>query len=451
MTVHQNTIEALLPRPGARRHVASPVRYFASALFRVARAVLMPLTWALASSVAVAAAPSERAAARASAPAVTEVAPEQAAASPEATAASAQTVPPPTPDARVAEPEEMARRARPLTLFGEAITPGERRRLSWSPPDTFEGLSAPTPVLVSHGSEPGPVLCLTGAVHGDEINGIEIIRRVFSDLDPEALAGSVIGIPIVNQVGFRRGSRYLPDRRDLNRYFPGTRDGSSASRIAHSLFYEVIVHCDLLVDLHTGSFHRTNLPQLRADLAMPQVKDLAAAFGGMVVVHSVGTEGTLRREASHRGIPTVTLEAGEAQRVQVDVVRDGAARIGTLMHNLGMTRRLFRWPQREPTYLNSRWFRAEQGGLFISRVDLGEHVESGEELGVVVDPITGGEAPLVSPWTGRVLGMALNQVVRPGYALFHFGIGDGSERAVEDADAAAPGGAGREVMEAEMD
>src|SRR5690606_30515697 len=174
--------------------------------------------------------------------------------------------------------------------------------------ETFTGNSAPSAVLVAHGTEPGPTLCLTAAIHGDELNGIETVRRVLHDLEPERLAGTVVGVPIVNLQGFHRNSRYLPDRRDLNRYFPGNPTGSAASRIAHSLFSQVIRHCSALVDLHTGSFHRTNLPQVRGDLNDEAVVKLTAGFGSTVILHSSGGEGTLRRAAVDAGIPAVTLE-----------------------------------------------------------------------------------------------------------------------------------------------
>src|SRR5690606_26080463 len=202
-----------------------------------------------------------------------------------------------------------------ITVLGKAIAPATSTRLSWTPQDTFESIAAPTPVLVLNGPTPGPSLCITGAVHGDEINGIEIIRQVFFELNPQELSGVLLGVPIVNQMGFRLTSRYLPDRRDLNRYFPGDPRGSSAARIAHSFFHEVMVNCDALVDMHTGSFHRTNIPQLRADMSNDKVAQLVHGFGGMIVLHSEGAKGSLRRAAVDAGIPAVTLEAGEPLRI----------------------------------------------------------------------------------------------------------------------------------------
>lgn len=310
----------------------------------------------------------------------------------------------------------------PIVLLGTTVPVATSARLSWSPDQSFEGIAAPTPVLVVNGTRPGPTVCLTAAVHGDELNGIEIVRSVLYDLSPDKLAGTVIGVPIVNLQGFRRSSRYLPDRRDLNRYFPGNATGSSASRIAHSFFRDVISHCDALVDLHTGSFHRTNLPQLRADLTNPQVALLTEKFGATVVLHSSGARGTLRRAATDAGIPAVTLEAGEPARVQNDAVSHGKRGIMTLLNEMNMVRRATFWGSREPVYYRSTWIRADQGGVLISKVDLGQRVKRGEVLGTVTDPITNVQDSLVASASGRVLGMALNQFVMPGFAAYRLGI-----------------------------
>jgi hypothetical protein len=245
------------------------------------------------------------------------------------------------------EPTEEGDRA-PFVLLGEQVDPGTSVRLSWSPDQSFEGIAVPTAVLVVNGVDAGPTLCLTAAIHGDELNGIEIVRRVLYGLDPDQLSGTVIGVPIVNLQGFRRGSRYLPDRRDLNRFFPGTDYGSSASRIAYSFFNEVIRKCDALVDVHTGAFARTNLPQLRADMKDAEVAKLTQGFGATSVLHSAGAIGTLRRAATDRGIPAVTIETGEPTRLQETKIAHGTRGIETLLNHLGMHKRVSIWGEPEP-------------------------------------------------------------------------------------------------------
>lgn len=318
----------------------------------------------------------------------------------------------------------------PLVLLDAEVPPGTSTRLAWTPKMSFMGITAPTAVLVINGVREGPTLCLTGAVHGDELNGIEIIRHVVYNIDPQELSGAVIGVPIVNLQGFRRASRYLPDRRDLNRYFPGNPDGSSASRIAHSFFEEVITHCDMLVDIHTGSFHRTNLPQVRADLAHPDVAEMARGMGAIVVVQSEGHPGSLRRAAVESGVTAITLEAGQPHQLQKSAVNHGIKSLDNLMDSLGMLKRRSFWEiKAEPIYYSSSWVRATQGGILFSDVELGDRVKEGDLLGTVTDPITNARSDIIAPADGRVIGMALNQVMYPGFAAYHIGL----QATVEDA------------------
>lgn len=314
--------------------------------------------------------------------------------------------------------------AEALWLLGEKVEPGTSARLNWSATELFEGVPVSTPVLVVNGRKAGPVLCLTAAIHGDELNGIEMVRRVMHDMIPEKLSGAIIGVPIVNVQGFRRGSRYLPDRRDLNRYFPGNPRGSAASRIAHSFFTRVVMHCDALIDLHTGSQERYNLPQIRADLRDPDVVTLTQGLGGMVVLHSTPARGTLRAAATAAGIPTVTLEAGGPSALEAGVVRQGVTGIETLISTLSMQRRRSIWGDPEPVYYRSTWVRADSGGILFSDVSLGSSVRKGDLLGTITDPVSNARAELRAPYSGRVLGMARNQVVMPGNAAFHLGIVD---------------------------
>ena len=312
--------------------------------------------------------------------------------------------------------------AEPLLLLGAETAPGSSQRLAWSATELFEGVPVSTPVLVVNGSLPGPTLCLTAAVHGDELNGIEMVRRVLHDIDPQKLSGAVIGVPIVNVQGFRRGSRYLPDRRDLNRYFPGNPTGSAAARIAHALFTNIIAHCDALIDLHTGSFERANLPQIRADLRNPDVVTLTLGFGSMVVLHSEPTVGTLRHAATMADIPAVTVEAGGPSQLELTEVKHGVKGIETLLTTLGMVKKMRLWGDPEPVYYRSSWVRADNGGILLADVSLGSTVREGDLLGTITDPMSNARSELRSPFSGRIIGMARNQVVMPGFAAFHVGI-----------------------------
>jgi len=312
--------------------------------------------------------------------------------------------------------------AESLHILDVDVMPGESRRLSWSATELFEGVPVSTPVLVVNGALPGPTLCLTAAVHGDELNGIEMVRRVMHDIAAEKMSGAIIGVPIVNVQGFQRGSRYLPDRRDLNRFFPGNRSGSAAARIAHSFFTNIIAHCDALIDLHTGSFERANLPQLRADLRDPDVVTLTQGFGSMVILHSTPGVGTLRYAATMAGIPCVTLEVGGPLQLELNEVKHGVKGIRTLINTLGMVKKVRLWGDPEPVYYRSSWVRANNGGILLSDVILGSTVRKGDLLGTITDPMSNARSELLSPYSGRIIGMARNQVVMPGFAAFHVGI-----------------------------
>lgn len=310
-----------------------------------------------------------------------------------------------------------------------SLNAGTFSQLNWRAGETLYGASIPTPILVARGEAEGPTLCVTAAVHGDELNGIESVRELMYSINTAKLKGTLVGVPIVNIQGFQRQSRYLSDRRDLNRYFPGNPRGSVAARMAHSFFHGVIKHCDKLVDLHTGSFHRTNLPQLRADLQNPDVLELTNGFGATTILHSSGGLGTLRRAASDAGIPAVTLEAGEPLRLQEDAVKHTVKALFTLMDTLEMYNKRSIWGNPEPTYYSSTWVRADQGGILLSQVKLGRQVKKGSVLGTVTDPINNEQIEIIAPYTGRVIGMAVNQFVMPGFATFHLA----AETEIEDA------------------
>ena len=321
-----------------------------------------------------------------------------------------------------------------LVILGAEVPASTSTRLAWSPQVTISGLALPTPVLVINGKNPGPTLCLTSAIHGDELNGIEVVRRVMYDIDPESFNGTLIGVPIVNLQGFQRGSRYLSDRRDLNRYFPGEPNGSLASRIANSLFTEIIIHCNYLIDIHTGSFQRTNLAQIRADMSNPKVAEFVEGFDKIAIVHHAGNQGMLRTAANNNGIIAVTMELGESLRIQEKQIAAGTHSVNSLLDKLEMYPRMFIWGEPEPAYYESLWLRVESGGILFSEMDLGDSVSEGDVLGIVTDPITNHRSELVSPIEGNIIGMAINQVVIPGFAAYHIGIESTQEKMASTED-----------------
>jgi len=309
--------------------------------------------------------------------------------------------------------------AKPLTLLKTSVPPATATRIAWRPGVAFKGIANQAPVLVVHGKYQGPTLCITAAVHGDELNGIELVRRVIHKVKPESLHGTLIGVPIVNIQGFLNNSRYLGDRRDLNRSFPGKARGSLAARIAHSFFNQVILNCSALIDVHTGSFYRDNLPQLRAQLDEPGVVKLTEGFGSTVVIHSAGARGTLRRAAVDYHIPAVTLELGGPMILDEAAVEHGVEGVLNLLDALQMLPKRSLWGTPKPVYSRSTWIRAETGGIFFSRIKLGDTIKTDQILGSVTNPITNDQQFIRSTIDGLVIGLAHNQVVYPGFATVH--------------------------------
>ncbi len=321
-----------------------------------------------------------------------------------------------------------------LNLLGQEVPPSESAILSWRLESGLDSASSPVSVLALNGKEPGPTLCLTAAVHGDELNGIEIVRRIVHETEAEDLKGAIVAVPIVNLEGFKRATRYLPDRRDLNRYFPGRASGSYASRIAHSFFENVVRKCDYLIDIHTGSLDRTNLPQLRADLNNPEVADLAEKMGSIVVLQSRGGLGTLRRAATDAGIPAVTIETGAPNNLQKEAVEKGVISVKSALRSLGFIASK-RWERsKEPVYFRSRWIRAQTGGILFSRVELGDKVKPDTVLGLISNPVTNEITRIKSTMEGRVIGMSLNRIMHPGFAAYHIGLKSSAIEAAQPDD-----------------
>jgi hypothetical protein len=333
----------------------------------------------------------------------------------------------PAPADRGAEPALPALRHEthagpPGTFLGREIPRGTKQRFGLVSRGDFTTATQDILVLVTRGKQAGPTLCVTAAVHGDEINGVEIARAVFERSNAATLRGMLVALPIVNSHGFRRGDRFLADRRDLNRFFPGSPRGSNAQRLAHEVFSRVIIHCDALVDLHTGSLDRSNLPQIRADLSNPRVAALAERFDVGIVLEGAGPEGALRRSAVEAGVPAILYEAGQPSRFERDEIARGIEGVENVLEHLGMLEREPPTPNPQRIYRRTRWLRAETGGIFLTDRALGDVVQRGDVLGSVTDPLTDARAEIVAPMAGRILGMALPQVVLPGFATFHLGL-----------------------------
>ncbi len=312
-------------------------------------------------------------------------------------------------------------RNRPLTVGDVTVQPGHRANVSLPIAKLYTATSLHMPVKALCGRRPGPVLFLSAAIHGDELNGVEIIRRLLRHRALRSLRGSLLAVPIVNVHGFIEQSRYLPDRRDLNRSFPGSPRGSIAARLAHTFMTEIVLRSDLGIDLHTGAIDRANLPQARADLSDERLERMAMSFGAPVAVNASLRDGSLRACAAERDIPVMVYEAGEALRFDELSVRAGVRGVLNVMRALDMLPPLKKPVSRKLTVIarSTRWVRAPSSGVVVSSAALGSRVREGDRLAVICDPLGDFEEAVLAPFEGIVIGSGRKPLAHEGDALFH--------------------------------
>ena len=301
-----------------------------------------------------------------------------------------------------------------FTIAGEHIPLGRFKDVRIIISETYTGEKVGVPLRVIRAKKPGPTVFITAAIHGDEINGTGIIHDFFFGDAVNLKCGTLILAPVVNVFGFESHERYLPDRRDLNRSFPGSKNGSLASRIAHKLMTELVDKCDYGIDLHTAAFQRTNFPNIRADLTNVDARRLAEAFGCIMIVDGKGPVGSFRREATKRGCPTIILEAGEPWKVEPSVLSIGTQGIRNVLINLGMIEGTLLKPPFQAKVRKTQWIRATVGGILKFHVSPGDFVEDGQVI-VTNYSIMGVEQnTLASPNHGIILGMTTMPAVKPG-------------------------------------
>ncbi len=306
-----------------------------------------------------------------------------------------------------------------LEIGGKTIAPGKRQHIELPFGRLPTGSQQALPVTVSNGRFAGERLWLSGAVHGDELNGVEIIRRVLEALDPRHLRGSVLALPIVNVFGFVNQTRYLPDRRDLNRSFPGSKRGSLTGRLAHLFTEEVILKSTVGLDLHTAARDRLNLPQTRGDFHNPVVENMAQAFGAPIMLHSGLIPGSVRHAAAKRGVPVLVYEGGEALRFNDDAIAIGVHGVLRVMDHLGMTDHAERAATPGHRLNDTTWLRAPRGGILHLKVSLSQRVFPHQPVAQVQDAYGAVGATLRARRGGIVIGLATNPVVHQGDAVAH--------------------------------
>lgn len=312
-----------------------------------------------------------------------------------------------------------------FTLGGTIIPRGERCHVSLSVARLYDFTEMKMPVEVIRGKKDGAVLFICAAIHGDEINGVEIIRRLLNHPALDNIKGTLIAVPIVNVFGFNERSRYLPDRRDLNRCFPGSEHGSMGSQLANMFMKEIVAKSTHGIDLHTGAFHRHNLMQIRADLNNEETARLAKAFGAPVIINSSLRDGSLREAAAEQKLPMLLYEAGEALRFSETAITLGVHGILRVMAHIGMvSKESIIQPKRKAFIAQStRWVRAPHGGIFLAQKKLGNLVRKGDALGHISSPFGDHFTAVESDCTGVIIGMSYLPLANEGDALFHIATG----------------------------
>ena len=312
----------------------------------------------------------------------------------------------------------MSRRA-PFQIGELVVRPGSRREIGLPITRLVTGADVTLPVAVVHGRTDGPTVWIDAAIHGDEVGGVEIVRRVLASLSPKTLRGTLIAVPIVNVYGFMNNDRYLPDRRDLNRSFPGSARGSLASRIAALMVREVVAKCEVGIDLHTGSDHRTNLPHIRADLDDDRTRELATAFGSSLMVHASLRDGSLRQAARDEGAVVLVFEGGEAWRFDESAVVAGVNGVLRTLAALDMVDADVPAGATPRESRRTGWVRASRTGIVHLSCELGDEVDKGTSMGEIYDSFGKRLGRITANRSGVVLGRSQAPLVNRGDALVH--------------------------------
>ncbi len=315
----------------------------------------------------------------------------------------------------------MSKIAKALRINGNVIPPGTRASMDVPIGRLHTHTPVTMPVHIIHSKKPGPRLFVCAAVHGDEIIGVEVIRRLLKLPVMDNLRGALIAVPVVNALGFIHHTRYLPDRRDLNRSFPGSEKGSLTARLAHLFMREIVANATHGIDIHSGTVHRCNLPQIRANLSDPETARLAHAFDVPVLLNANVRDGSLRQVAAEQGIPMLLYEAGEALRFDEMSILAGVRGIVGVMRALDMLKPSKKArPASNPLIAtSSTWIRAPQSGILRTLTQLGRYVHKGELLGMIADPFGLQEVEIIAPAEGMIIGHINLPLVNEGEALFH--------------------------------
>jgi len=326
----------------------------------------------------------------------------------------------------------MAERGK-LRIGDFRIARGETRDIRLIVSQNFIGDDITMPVRVIRATKPGPTILITAAIHGDELNGTGMIHDLMFGKPFDLQRGSLILVPVVNVTAFEQLQRYTPDRRDLNRSFPGSETGSMASRHAYIIMQTVLKAADLCIDLHSAAQGRTNFPNIRADLTNAELRRVAYAFGTELVVNSRGPVGSLRREAMRQGCPVMILEAGEPGKVEPGMLELGVRGVKNVLIEYGMVEEKMQRPIYQTRVDRTRWLRANDGGILRFHVVPGEPIRKGDAIATNFSVFGEHQNTLYSSSDGIVLGMTTRPSVRPGEPVCHIAIPSKKLRTIREA------------------
>jgi len=305
--------------------------------------------------------------------------------------------------------------------FSDEIPAGTSRDVMLAVSESYSSMTVQIPIHIRRAKEEGPVVFVTAALHGDEINGTGAVRQLIQDTDFRLLRGSVLLIPVLNILAFDRHSRYMPDRRDLNRSFPGSALGSLAGRMARTIFDEIVSRCDYGIDLHTASIRRTNYPNVRGNMANPSVRRLAEAFGSEIIINGKGPSGAFRREACLAGCPTIIMEGGEIWKVEPSIVESATRGIENVLRHLKM----LDGPAKKPAYQvvieKSKWMRADRGGFMQFHIKPGDIIEKDQPIATNTTLLGHEQSILYAPFDAIVIGMTSLPAISPGEPICNLG------------------------------
>ncbi len=305
--------------------------------------------------------------------------------------------------------------------LGQEIPAGESRNVMLAVSESYSSMTVRIPIHIRRAAEDGPVVFVTAALHGDEINGTGAVRQLIRDVDFRLQRGAVILVPVLNLLAFDRHSRYLPDRRDLNRSFPGSANGSLASRMAHVIFDEIVTRSDYGIDLHTAAIRRTNYPNVRGDLTDPQVRRLAESFGAEIILNGKGPAGGFRREACMAGCPTIIMEGGEIWKVEPGIVESATRGIKNVLRGLEMLDGPAERPAYQVVIEKSTWIRAERGGFLQFHIKPGDIIEKDQPLATNTTLLGAERSTLHAPFDAVVIGMTSLPAISPGEPVCNLG------------------------------